>query len=102
MKDVNKRRQTFFLFLNLSSVPKKSTPGKFAYIRHFHRTGINATKFEKKTPIHFKSDVFAAVAVVDAKSPSYGPSDGCGGRVEENPGNEFAFILIARWSPWEF
>ena len=23
-----------FLFLNLSAVPKKSTPGKFAYIRH--------------------------------------------------------------------
>ena len=49
-------------------VPRKSTPGKFAYNRHFQRTGINATKFEK-TPVHFKSDVFAAVAVVDAKSP---------------------------------
>ena len=66
--------ETFFLFLTLSSVPKKSTPGKFAYIRYFNRTGINATKFEKR-PIHFKSDVFAAVAVavavavVDAKSP---------------------------------
>lgn len=33
---------------------------------------------------------------------SYCPSDGCGGRVEENPGNEFAFTLIARRSPWEF
>ena len=30
------------------------------------RVGINATKFEK-TRIHFKSDFFAAVAVVDAK-----------------------------------
>ena len=30
--------------------------------------GINATKLEKK-PIHFKSDVFAAAAVVNAKSP---------------------------------
>ena len=30
--------------------------------------GINATKLEK-TLIHFKSDVFAAVAVVDAKTP---------------------------------
>ena len=29
---------------------------------------INGTKFEK-TGIHFKTDVFAAVAVVDAKAP---------------------------------
>ena len=68
MEDVNKRRRNFFLFLNLSGVARKLTPGKFAYNRHFQRTGINATKLEK-TPI--KSDVFAAVAVVvvDAKSP---------------------------------
>ena len=46
------------------AVPKKSSPGKFAYIRHFQLTGINATKFEK-TPIHFKSVIFDAVAVVD-------------------------------------
>ena len=35
------------LFLKLSTVPKKSTPGKFAYIRHFQQTGIDATKSEK-------------------------------------------------------
>ena len=39
----------FFLFLTLSAVPKKSTPAKFAYIRHFQRIGISVTKFEKKT-----------------------------------------------------
>ena len=27
--------ELFFLFLNLSPVPKESTPGKLAYIRHF-------------------------------------------------------------------
>jgi len=27
--------ELFFPFLNLSPVPKKSTPGKFAYVRHF-------------------------------------------------------------------
>ena len=32
------------------------------------QTGINASKIEK-TGIHFKTDVFAAVAVVDAKAP---------------------------------
>ena len=47
----------FFLFLNFNAVPKKSTPGKFAYIWHFQQIGINATKFEK-TRIHFKIDVF--------------------------------------------
>ena len=60
--------EIFFLFLNMSAVPRKSNPGKFACIRHFQRIGINATKFEK-TLIHFKSDVFAAVAVVDGKTP---------------------------------
>ena len=57
MEDVNKRRRNFLsVFLNLSAVSKKST----------RRIGIiNATKFEK-TLFHFKSDVFAAVAVVDA------------------------------------
>ena len=60
----------FFLSLNLNAVPKKSTLEKFAFFRHFHRIRINAKKFEK-TPIHFKSDVFAAVAVVDAKTPYY-------------------------------
>ena len=54
-----KRRRIFFSFLNLSAVPKKSTPGKIAYIRYFQRNGINAT------------NVFAAVAVFDAKSPYY-------------------------------
>ena len=58
----------FFLLLNVSAVPKKSTPGKFAYTLHFQRNGINAIKYEE-TRIHFKNGVFAAFAVVDAKSP---------------------------------
>ena len=69
MEDVNKHDKIFFLFLNLSAVPKKSTPGKLAYIRHFRhfqRIEINSKTFEK-TLIRFKGDVFASVAVVDAK-----------------------------------
>ena len=58
----------------MSAVLKKSTPGKFAYICHFQQIGINATKIEK-TGIHFKTDVFAAVAVVDAKAPYLKKSD---------------------------
>ena len=62
MEDINKRRRISF------SLSKKSTPGKFAYTCHFQQIGTNATKIEK-TGIHFKSDGFAAVAVVDAKAP---------------------------------
>ena len=53
--------------LNLNAVPKKSTPGKLAYIRHFHCTGINP-KFEKML-IHSKRDVFTAVTIINAKTP---------------------------------
>ena len=64
----------FVLFLSLSAVATKSTSGKFAYISHCQRTGISATKIEKKkTPIQFKRDVFAAIAVVHAKTPHYHP-----------------------------
>ena len=41
-----------FLSLNLSAVFKNSSRRKFAYIWHFQRIGINATKYEK-TQIHF-------------------------------------------------
>ena len=68
MEDVNKRRRISFSLSTLSAVLKKSTPGKFAYTCHFQQIKINATKIEK-TGIHFKTDVFAAVAVVDAKAP---------------------------------
>ena len=61
MEDVIKRQQTFL-----------STPGKLAYFSYSQRIEINATKLEK-TPIHFKSDVFAAVTFVDAKSPQFQP-----------------------------
>jgi len=57
----------FFLFLNLKAVPKKWTPGKFAYIRHFQRLGINVANSEKTIIHSVKSDVFAAV--VEAKTP---------------------------------
>ena len=40
MEDVNKRDKLFFLFLNLSAVPKKSTPEKLTYISYFQRIEI--------------------------------------------------------------
>ena len=68
MEDVNKRRRISFSLSTLSAVLKKSTPGKFAYTCHFQQIGINTTKIEK-TGTRFKTDVFAAVKVVDAKAP---------------------------------
>ena len=37
----------FFLFLNTSTVPNKSYPGKFANIWHSQRIVVNAIKFDK-------------------------------------------------------
>ena len=68
MVDVNTQWRNFLSLFELGAVLKKSTPGKFAYIRHFQWIGINTAKFEKML-IHFKSDVFAAVATVNAKTP---------------------------------
>ena len=87
-----------FLFLNLNAVPKKSTLEQFAYFRHFQRIGMNAKKFEK-TPIHFKSDVFAAVAVVDAKPYSLTATAKIGLLIGPDP-NSFTFVLVtARFWP---
>ena len=62
MEDVKKRgRIFFFLYLNLSALPKK-----FTYILTF---SLNWNKHAQKTQIHFNNDVFAALAVVDAKAP---------------------------------
>ena len=64
-----------FSLSKLECGPKKSTPGKFVYIRLFQRIEINAKKFGKKTLVHFKSVLFAAaaaVAVVEAKTPLLG------------------------------
>ena len=56
--------------LLLECGPQEISSREFAYTWHFQQIGINATKIEK-TGIHFKSDVFAAVAVVDTKAPYY-------------------------------
>ena len=46
---------------------KQATTNLFFYTYHFQQIGINTTTTEKMG-IHFKTDVFAAVAVVDAKA----------------------------------
>ena len=43
--DVKKRRCVFLSLFKLEFGPKKTPPGQFAYIWHFRRIGIKATKF---------------------------------------------------------
>ena len=68
MVDVNKQRRISFTLSKLECGPQEINCREIHYICHFQQIGINATKIEK-TGIHFKTDVFAAVAVVDAKAP---------------------------------
>ena len=69
MENVNKRRRNFFSLSKLESGPQEINSKEIRPHSTFSvPIGISATKFEK-TRIHFKSDFFAAVAVVDAKAP---------------------------------
>ena len=49
-----KQATTNFSFSYLDAVPKKSTPWKFAYIWHFQRIGINATKIAEARTLFLK------------------------------------------------
>ena len=65
-EDVNKVQIISF---SLSKcIPQEINFIEIGLVCHFQQIGINATKF-LQTGIHFKSDVFTAVAVVDAKVP---------------------------------
>ena len=68
MEDVNKPRRISFSLSKLECGPQEINSREFVYTCHFQQIGINATKIEK-TEIHFKTGVFAAAAVVDAKAP---------------------------------
>ena len=68
MEDVNKRRRISFSLSQLDCGPQEINSREIRLHLPFLAIGINATKIEKKTGIHFKNDVFAAVAVVDAKA----------------------------------
>ena len=70
MEDVNKRRRISFSLSKLECGPQEIISGEIRLHLPFSANWKNATKIEK-TGIHFKTDVFAAVAVVDAKAPYY-------------------------------
>ena len=69
MEDVNKRRRISFSLSKLECGPQEINSREIRlHLPYFQQIGIKATKIEK-TGIRFKTDVFAAVAVVDAKAP---------------------------------
>ena len=68
MEDVNKRRRISFSLSKFECGPLEINSWEIRLHLPFQQIGIIATKFEK-TVIHFKTDVFAAVAIVDAKAP---------------------------------
>ena len=70
MEDVNKRRRIFLSPSKLECGGQKINSWEMPQICHFQRTGRNATKF-KENANQFKSDVFATVAIVDAKAPQW-------------------------------
>ena len=65
MEDVNKRRRISFSLSKLECSPQEINSRKIRLHLPFSANWNNATKIEK-TGIHFTTDVFAAVAVVDA------------------------------------
>ena len=74
MEDVHKRRRISFSLSNLECGPQGINSRE---IRLHLPFSANWNKRDKdwKTGIHFKTDVIAAVAVVDAKAP-YFPGGG--------------------------
>lgn len=69
MKDVKTTQRVLKFFLKLDTVLQTLTPEKFVNIWQIERNGIRAKRF-KAARIHFLSDVFAAVVVLDTKVPS--------------------------------
>ena len=68
VEDVNKRRRISFSLTKLECGPQQINSREIRLQLPFSANWNNATKIEK-TGIHLKTDIFAAVAVVDAKAP---------------------------------
>ena len=68
MEDVNKRRRISFSLAGVKCAPQEINSWEIR-LRLPFSANWKKTRQSLKTGIHFKSDVFAAVAVVDAKAP---------------------------------
>jgi len=68
MEDVNKRQRFFLSLSKLECGPQEINSREVLLHLTFQGIGISATKFERAR-IRFKSDLFAAVVVVNTKAP---------------------------------
>ena len=68
MEDVNKRRRISFSLSQLECGPQDINSREIRLHLPFLANWNKRDKDWTKTGIHFKTDVFAAVAVVDAKA----------------------------------
>ena len=69
MKNVNRRRQIFFSLFKLECGPQEIKAREDCLLYTFSANWNKHDKEFEKRLIHIKSDVFGAVAVVDAKTP---------------------------------
>ena len=68
MEDVNKRRRISFSLSKLECCPQEINSREIRLHLTFSANWDKRVKKIEKTGIHFKTGVFAAVAVVDAKA----------------------------------
>ena len=90
----------FSPFLNLSVVPKKSTPPKFTYIWHFQRKGINAKKFEKKRQFILKVTFSLPSPLSIVKLPAPYDTESAGVDWKGTPGACSRVLCIIPKTPW--
>ena len=69
MQDVNKRWRVSFSLPKLECAPQEINSREIRLHLPFSANWNESDKDWKKTGIHFKTDVFATVAVVDVKGP---------------------------------
>ena len=69
MEDVNKRRRISISLSKLECGPQEINSREIRLHLQFSANWNKRDKDWKKTGIHLKTDVFAAVAAVDAKAP---------------------------------
>ena len=72
MEDVNKQRRISISLSKLECGAQEINSREIRLHLPFSANWNKRDKDWKKKGIHFKTDVFAAVAIVDAKAPYYG------------------------------
>ena len=93
MEDANKRRRISFSLSRLQCGPQEINSREIRLHFPFSANWNKRDKDWKKKGIHFKTDVFAAVAVVDAKTPYF---------ALKRPGKKSCSIHFPSGFSWNF